>query len=297
MDKLNAMNVFVRIAEAGSLTAAAVSLGKSLPAVVRLLAALEQELNTRLFNRTTRRIALTEEGQFYLERCRKILADIDEAEQVLGNEQSEPAGTITITAPVRFGGMHVAPAINRFLQAHPRMQINLLLLDRVVNMLDEGIDVAVRIAALNDSSLIARQIGEIRRVVVASPHLLDDVGVPVHPGELTALPCVRFTGIPANSQWLFQDANKKLSVKVNGPLQSNHIATSVEACIDGLGFGQFFCYQVMPYVKQNKLQIILQTYELPALPVSLIYQHRQLLSTKIRVFVEAIAREIQDKLQ
>ena len=297
MDKLQAMIVFTRIAEMGSLTAAAESLGKSLPAVVRVLAALEQDLQTRLFNRTTRRIALTEEGRFYLMRCGKILAEIDETEQVLANEQAEPTGTITITAPVRFGGMHVAPAINRFLKNHPRMQVNLLLLDRVVNMLDEGIDVAVRIAPLNDSSLVAKQVGETRQVVVVSPQLLADVGQPSHPSELAELPCVRFTGISASSHWQFQDGNKKLSVKVDGPLMCNHIETSVESCIDGMGFGQFYCYQVMPYVKQDKLKIILQHYEPSALPVNLVYQHRQLLSSKIRIFIDKIASELQERMQ
>ena len=297
MDKLQGMAVFVRIADTGSLTAAADSLGRSLPAVVRILAALEQDLQVRLFNRTTRRIALTEEGRFYLESCRKILAEIDETEQVLTNEQSEPTGSITITAPVRFGGMHVAPAINRFLKTHPRMQVNLLLLDRVVNMLDEGIDVAVRIAPLSDSSLIAKPLGEIRQVAVASPQLLAQRGQPEHPSELAPLPCVRFTGISAGSTWQFQEGNKKLSVKVEGPLLCNHIATAVNACIDGLGFGHFYSYQVMPYVKQNQLKIILQNYEPPAMPVSLVYQHRQLVSSKIRLFVDTLATDLQEKIQ
>jgi len=296
MDKLQAMSVFVKIAENGSLTAAANSLGKSLPAVVRILAALEKALQIRLFNRTTRRIALTEEGHIYLQRCRKILAEIEDTERLLINDETDPSGTITITAPVRYGQMHVAPAVNRFLRQYPRMQVNLILLDRIVNMLDEGIDVAVRIAPLSDSTLIAKPIDEIRQVICASPGLLDKYGKLEHPDALSQLPCVRFTGISAGSAWRFQDASKKISVKVGGSLMCNHIATSIDACVAGLGFGYFYSYQVMPFVKQGKLNIILENFELPPQPVSLVYQHRQLMSSKIRTFVDSLVSDLKKSL-
>lgn len=296
MDKLQAMAVFVQIAESGSLTAAARELDRSLPAVVRTLAALEEEVQVRLLNRTTRRIALTEQGRLYLEHCRKILADIEETERLLGNDQQEPSGMLTLTAPVRFGEMYVAPAVNRFLQQHPRVQVNLLLLDRVVNMLDEGIDLAVRIAPLSDSSLIAKPVADIRRVVCASPEILARHGQPTHPDALAQLPCVRFNGISAGSVWPFQDGAKKLNVKITGSLMCNQIAASVEACVAGLGFGYFYSYQVMPYVKQGKLNIILEEFELPSQPVSLVYQHRQLLSAKIRTAVDWLSADLKAAL-
>ncbi|VAW90621.1 Transcriptional regulator, LysR family [hydrothermal vent metagenome] len=296
MDKLQAMSVFVRIAEQGSLTAAANSLEKSLPAVVRMLAALENNLQIRLFNRTTRKIALTEEGRIYLERCRKILAEIDEAERLLLNDQADPSGTITITAPVRFGQMHVAPAINRLINQYPRIQVNLLLLDRIVNMLDEGIDLAVRIAPLGDSTLIAKSVGEIRQVVCASPDILKQYGMPDHPDALSQLPCVRFTGISAGSIWQFQEGSKKISIQVGGSLLCNHVAASVDACVAGIGFGYFYSYQIMPYVKQGKLKMVLQDFELAPQPVSLVYQHRQLMSSTIRIFVDSLAFHLKDSL-
>lgn len=296
MDKLQAMSVFVRIAEQGSLTAAANSLEKSLPAVVRMLAALENNLQIRLFNRTTRKIALTEEGRIYLERCRKILTEIDEAERLLLNDQADPSGTITITAPVRFGQMHVAPAINRLINQYPRIQVNLLLLDRIVNMLDEGIDLAVRIAPLGDSSLIAKSVGEIRQVVCASPDILKQYGMPDHPDALSQLPCVRFTGISAGSIWQFQERSKKISIQVGGSLLCNHVAASVDACVAGIGFGYFYSYQIMPYVKQGKLKMVLQDFELAPQPVSLVYQHRQLMSSTIRIFVDSLAFHLKDSL-
>jgi DNA-binding transcriptional LysR family regulator len=296
MDKLQAMAVFVQIADSGSLTAAARELDRSLPAVVRILAALEHKLQVRLLNRTTRRIALTEEGRVYLEHCRKILAEIAETESVLSNNQREPSGMLTLTAPVRFGEMYVSPAVIRFLKHFPRMQVNLLLLDRVVNLLDEGIDLAVRIAPLPDSSLIAKPVSEIRQVVCASPEFLATQGNPEHPDVLAQLPCIRFTGISAGSVWHFQNKSKKISVKVRGSLMCNHIAASVDACIAGLGFGYFYSYQVMPYVKQGMLKIILADFELPSQPLSLVYQHRQLMSSKVRTVVDWLADDLKNSL-
>ena len=174
MDKLLAMNTFVHIVEKGSLTAAAEALDKSLPSVVRTLAMLEEALDARLLNRSTRRIALTDEGRRYLERCRQILADIDEAEDELSSHQSEPRGHINVTAPVMFGKMHVAPAITAFLQRYERTQVDLQLLDRPVNLIEEGIDVAIRIGHLSESSMIAKPVGEIRRVLCASPDYLEN---------------------------------------------------------------------------------------------------------------------------
>ena len=246
MDKLQAMSVFVEIAERGSLTAAAAFLGKSLPTVVRTLARLEDRLNVRLFNRTTRRVALTEEGRLYLERCRKILADIDEAELILGRHQAEPTGVITLTAPVRFGEMHVAPAVLRFLERYPKIEVRLLLLDRVVDLLEEGIDVAVRIAQLGDSTLVAKRVGQIRQVVCASPGLLEEVGEPLEPAALPRLPCVRFTGLSSGTIWYLRKGSRRVSVSVHGRLDCNQVSAAVDACVAGLGFGRFLCYQVMP---------------------------------------------------
>ena len=165
MDKFRAMTTFVQIADAGSLTAAAWALGTSLPAVVRSLAAYEADLGVRLFNRTTRRISLTEEGRRHLESCRQLLAAVDDAEAALKNDASEPAGQLTITAPVLFGQMHVAPVVTRFVQRHPQVHCRVMLMDRVVNLLEEGVDVGIRIAHLEDSSLVALPLGEIRRVI------------------------------------------------------------------------------------------------------------------------------------
>lgn len=297
MDKLQAMSVFVKIAENGSLTAAANTLGKSLPAVVRMLAALEENLQVRLFNRTTRRIALTEEGHIYLERCRKILTDVEESELALSQNQVEPHGTITLTAPIRFGEMHVAPSVTRFLEQFPRVQVNLLLLDRVVNLLDEGIDLAVRIAHLDDSSLIAKPVGEIRQVVCASPALLaKSGGAPQRPELLSDLPCVRCTSMTSSPIWHFNENGKRLDVHVNGAFMSNQVKATVDASVAGLGFGMFFNYQVKPWVERGELKTVLSDFEPLPLPLSLVYPHTRLMAMRVRTLVDWLAHDLKESL-
>ena len=205
MDKFRAMGTFVQIADAGSLTAAAWAMGASLPAVVRLLAAYEAELGVRLFNRTTRRISLTEEGRRHLESCRQLLAAVKDAEAELKDDAAEPTGHLTITAPVLFGQMHVAPIVTRFVQQHRQMRCRVMLVDRVVNLLEEGIDVGIRIGHLEDSSLVALPLGDMRRVVVASPAFLREQGRPAHPNDLHAAtacawPTTRPPGAPSATE-------------------------------------------------------------------------------------------------
>ena len=181
MDKLRAMQAFIHIAEEGSLTAAAQVMSSSLPAMVRTLAALEADLGVRLFNRTTRRISLTEEGSRHLRSCKLLLSNLEDAEAALTKEAGEPTGHLTITAPMLFGQMHVAPAVTRFVQHYTQMRCSVMLVDRVVNLLEEGVDVGIRIGLLEDSTLVAQPVGSIRRVVVASPAHLRQHGTPRHP--------------------------------------------------------------------------------------------------------------------
>ena len=190
MDRFKAMQTFVQIAEQGSLTRAAESMGSSVPAVVRSLAALEAHLGVRLFHRTTRRLSLTEEGRHYLPSAREVLLAADAADLALKAEAHEPAGLLTITAPVLFGHMYVAPAITRFMKRYDKVRCSVLLYDRTVNLLEENIDIGIRISPLQDSSLVAQTLGTIRRVVAASPDFLALHGTPRHPRDLAGAPCV-----------------------------------------------------------------------------------------------------------
>jgi DNA-binding transcriptional LysR family regulator len=286
MDKLLAMRSFVAIVDHGSLTAAATALDRSLPTMVRTLAALEESLGTRLLRRTTRRMSLTAEGQGYVERCRRILGDIEEAEASVTRDQLEPRGQVRMTAPVLFGQMHVAPALTEFLRRFDEVQVELVLLDRVVNLVEEGIDLAVRIAHLTDSSMIAVPVGRVRRVVCASPALLHAEGLPGHPRELSERPCVRFRGINPGDSWSFQDAGREIAVKTRGSFTCNQAAAAAQACAEGLGFGMFLSYQVEPLVRSGRLQLVLADFELSSLPVSLVYPEARLVSTRLRVLLD-----------
>ena len=290
MDKFKAMQTFVRIADAGSLTGAARELGSSLPAVVRSLAAYETQLGVRLFHRTTRRISLTEEGRQYLQSAREVLAAADAADRALSLEAAEPAGQLTVTAPVLFGHMYVAPAIVRFLQRYDKMRCSVLLHDRTVNLLEEGIDVGIRISPLEDSSLVAQQLGSIRRVVVASPAYLRQHGTPRHPRELSKANCVRIhPAAPVH----FRENGRSFAVAAKGNLEFNHIAPAVEACAAGLGFGMFFSYQVQPFVAEGRLAIVLEDFELEPRPVSVIYPHARLLPARTRAFIDWMKSEFE----
>lgn len=305
MDKLNAMRAFVEIADQGSLTAAADVLGKAQPTMVRTLARLEESLGVRLLRRTTRRLSLTEEGESYLARCRQILADVEEAERALTVGDTEPRGTLRVTAPVTFGQWHVAPAIVDFLERYPRVRVELLLLDRVINFLEEGIDLAVRIGTLEDSSMIAAKVGTMRRVVVASPGLLAEHH-PERPEDLEGAPAVLFRGMQTTASWQFETARTEAAtgtgaartaedqrrtaggpviVKLRTPLITNQCIPAVEACAAGLGFGRFLAYQVAPWVRRGELEVILEAWEPEPSPVSLLYTDARLMTPRLRVLM------------
>jgi DNA-binding transcriptional LysR family regulator len=296
MNKLHAMGTFACIVDRGSLTAAAEALNTSLPTVVRTLASLEKALGVRLLNRTTRRISLTEEGRYYLERCRRVLADIDEAELGLSAQQKEPSGTLSVTASVMFGRMHLAPLVTAFLSQFPSTRVEMLLLDRVVGLVEEGIDVGIRIGTLSDSSLVAIPVGHVRRVVCASPALLKRVGTPATPRDLAKLDCVAFTGLVPGPIWLFYEQGRPLNVQAKTVLRCNQAYASMDACAAGLGFGVFLSYMVRPLVQEKKLKVVLAEFEPPPLPVSIVYPHARLVSTRIRVFLDWLRKKLPSAL-
>ena len=283
------MTVFVRIVEAGSLTAAAGLLDTSLTSVVRSLATLEEALGTRLLNRTTRRIALTDEGLEYFERCRRVLAEVEEAESALSARQAKPTGKLAITAPVMFGRLHVGPLVADFLAAYPQVHAELMLFDRVVDLLDEGMDVAIRIGHLRDSSLVAVALGTTRRVICASPDYLRRAGTPQRPEDLARHRCVRFLGVTPGAEWEFVDgAGTRLTTRVpiKSVLTTNQIDIALDACVKGLGCGVFLDYQVQEALAGGALQRVLQAFEPAPIPVHVVYPHSRLLSTRVRSFVD-----------
>ena len=284
MDKLEAMTTFVRIVERGSLTRAAEALGTSLPSVVRTLAALEREVGVRLLNRTTRRIHLTDEGAAYLEQCRAILAAVRDADASLAARQLEPQGRLAVTAPVLFGRQHVVPVVNAFLDRHPAVNAEMLLLDRQVGLVEEGLDAGVRIGELADSSLVAIPVGELRRVLCASPQYLKRHGTPKVPEDLRGHACVRFSGLAQD--WRFKVGRRTVSVTVAARFATNQVDAAIAACEHGLGPGMFLSYQVAEAVAQRRLRYVLREFEREPVPINVIYQNARLRSSTVRAFVD-----------
>jgi DNA-binding transcriptional LysR family regulator len=289
MDKLRSMEIFVRIVDRGSLTAAADALGMSLPSVVRALAALERAVGVRLMNRTTRRSSLSDEGREYYECCKRVLADVEEADAALSARRVAPRGRLRITAPVMYGRLHVAPVVNAFLARYPAVEVELLLFDRVVDLVEEGIDAAIRIGYLPESTLVARRIGETRRVVCASPAYLKRAGLPKSPADLDGARCVVFSGLASGNEWQFA-GKPPARVTVNPLLRTNQFDVAIEACLAGLGCGQFLCYQVDALIKAKRLKRVLSEFEPPPLPISIVYPHARLLSSNVRVFIDLFGK-------
>ena len=286
MNKLAAMATFVRIVERGSLTAAAAALDTSLPSVVRTLAGLERDLGVRLLNRTTRRIHLTDEGAQYLERCRAILSAVHEAEAAFTRGKAEPQGRLVVTASVLFGRRYIAPLVSTFLRRHPKVSAELLFVDRVVNLVEEGVDVAVRIGRLRDSSVVAVPVGEVRRVVCATPEYLRRSGTPRTPQEVREHACIRHTGLAPRADWQFRIGRRTVSVALNAVISCNDIDSSLEACIGGHGLGQFLSYQTAPYRNEKRVRYILEEFETEPLPVQVVYPQSRLVTGKVRAFVD-----------
>lgn len=296
VDKLRAITTFVRIVERGSLTAAAAAQDMSSPAVVRQLAGLERALDVRLLNRTTRRMALTDEGRDYYERCKRILAELEEADAAAGNRRGRVRGELRVTAPVLFGRMHVAPLAADFARRYPDLAIDLLLVDRVVSLLDEGLDVGVRIGALADSSLVARPLGEVRRVICASPRYLARAGTPRSPGELREHACLRFAGLGSTREWTFGAGARRMAVPVRGPLSANHADVLIEACVDGLGIGNFLSYQVAPLVASGRLVLLLEEHGPAPVSVSIVYPHARLLPARSQRFIDWLRERVPQRI-
>lgn len=296
MDKLKGIQTFIAIAECGSLTAASHKLDVSLPTVVRMLADLERNLGVTLFNRTTRRVNLTDEGRRYFETCRNVLSDLREAELALSANRSQPQGHLKVTSSVMFGRLHITSLLSAFLKRYPDVSAELVLLDRVVDLVEEGIDVGVRIGPLPDSSLHGVNVGMVRRVVCASPAYLKQRKVPKHPSDLIKHSTVHFSGLGIAREMQFAEGTKHHGVAINPSWASNSVDAALGAVVDGVGVGQFLSYMVEPLIKQGSLRLLLQKFEPPPVPVTMVYPHSRLLSTKVRRFLDESAPLLRHSL-
>ncbi|MBK3774221.1 LysR family transcriptional regulator [Azospirillum brasilense] len=289
MDRLDDMMAFIKVVDTKSFTTAAERLNLSKSVVSRRIAELENRLGARLLNRTTRKLSLTEVGQAYYERCTRIIADLEEAEQAVADLHAAPRGRLKVNAPVSFGLLHLAKAVAEFLERYPSIEIEMDLNDRYVDLIDEGYDLAVRIGRLRDSSLIAKRLAPNRQVVCASPAYLEKHGKPQTPDELTNHNCLIYTNIPTAEQWQFRVNDAMRSVRVSGSLRTNNGDLLRESAIAGVGIivlPTFLCGEAL---SKGQLQCLLLDYYMAESNVFAVYPQNRHLSPKVRVFVDFLA--------
>lgn len=286
MDRFQELNVFVSVSEFGGFAAAARALSMSPPAVTRSVAALEERIGTRLFVRTTRSVRLTESGQRLLDDAKRILADLEEAEEAAVGSHAAPRGELHITAPVLFGRKYVTPILGDFLDAYPLVTARTLFVDRVVNLMDEGLDVAIRIGDLPDSSLTAIRAGSVRRVVFAAPAYLKAHGRPAHPADLERHRLIQSVSIGASGHMQFQTDGKPLSQRISPRLRMNTNDAVIELVRRGWGVSQLLSYQIADLVEAGELEVVLKDHELPPWPVHVVHQEGRLVSARVRAFVD-----------
>lgn len=293
MDKLDSMVVLLAVVEAGSLSAAARQLAMPLATVSRKVAALEAHLKTRLLHRTTRHLALTEAGSAYVAACRRILDEIGEAERTATGEYATPKGELTVTAPMMFGRLHIVPVVAEFLAQYQEIEINLVLTDRVMHLMDEHVDVAVRIGELPDSGLMATGVGKVRRVVCASPAYLARHGAPLTPAGLAAHDCISFEVMESRRAWVFGAARSAQAVPVHSRLAVNTVDAAIAAATLGVGLVRVMSYQVMDALRNDTLRIVLEPFETRPLPVSLVHKGQAPLPLKLRAFLDFVTPRLR----
>jgi DNA-binding transcriptional LysR family regulator len=293
MDKLREMEVFVAIVDRGSFTGAAEKLGMSTPAVSRALNSLEARLGTQLLARTTRTMRPTDAGVGYLDACRKVLDAITDAEADVAADHLNPVGTLTISAPVLFGQRFVAPLVNAFALRYPEIVINAVYADRTTRLLDEGVDIAVRIGHLGDASIFAIPLGFVRRQTYAAPAYLATHGEPVHPRDLSNHRCVSFTGVSHPLEWVFNEHGARLPVRLQPRMIVDLAPAAIQAALDCVGITQLLSYQAAPEVLAGRLRPVLTAFEPESTPVNLLHVERRGSSGKIRAFVEFVTATLR----
>lgn len=286
MNQLESMSILVAVVDAGSLSAASRQLGLPLATVSRKIGALETHLHTRLLHRTTRQLSLTEAGMSYVAACRRILEEVGEAERTAMGEYVQPRGELVITAPVVFGRLHLVPIVAEFLAQYPEIGINLILTDRVVHLMEEQVDAALRIGDLPDSNLMAVGVGSVRRVVCGSPAYLKAHGTPVSPGDLIGHECISFEVLESKRAWVFGSGKGQVAVPVPSRLTVNTAEAAIDAAMLGVGLVRVLSYQVAAALRSASLRVILDTFESEPLPIHLVHKGQAPLPLKLRAFLD-----------
>lgn len=292
MDRFQEMQIFMTVAEEEGFAAAARRLNISPPSVTRAIAAMEERIGTQLLSRTTRSLHLTEAGQRYLDDCRRILGEVNEAEEAAAGSYSIPCGHLTVTAPVLFGELYIAPLLAEYLDQFPSVHLNALLVDRVTSMVDEGIDVAIRIGHLHENNQHGIKVGEVRQVICGAPKYFEEFGRPHHPGELGSAKIVMSSASHLLSDWQFENEGNALSFRFDPRLvvTANQAAINI-ACL-GWGVTRVLSYQVASQVAAGELEVVLQDFEPPALPIQVVYLKSNRVPAKVRTFVDFLTERL-----
>lgn len=296
MDRFHEIEVFVAVADTGGFASAGRRLHLSPAAITRAIAALEERLGARLLNRTTRSLSLTEAGAGFLEGARRILAEWDGAARAAGGLSGDPTGHLTLTASVTFGRTMLGPVVGSFLSAYPGVTASMLLVDRVVDLVDEGVDLAVRIGNLPDSGLSARKVGMVRRLLVASPEYLARCGRPILPADLRDHAIIAFTGLMADRQWRFERDGRTGTVELRPRMEVNDAFVALAAAERGEGITPTLCYLVNEAVREGRLVPVLFGHTPAAVPVSLVHAQGRRTAPKLRAFIDHAAPLLQERL-
>jgi DNA-binding transcriptional LysR family regulator len=287
------MSVFLAVADEGGFAAAGRRLGLSAPSVTRMVSELEEALGARLFHRTTRTVRLTPAGIRYLEDCRRILADVEEADRQAGGLHEAPKGRVSVTGSALFGRLVVTPLIFEAMDRFPEISISTFFVDRIVHMVDEGFDVAVRIAHLPDSSLAAAKVGTVRRVLCASPDYLAQRGEPDTPAALADHSCVEFSAMMASGLWDFEKDGRSLAHRPDARLRVNTADAAIAAVLDGRGITRVLSYMIADHVRAGALKVILDDFEVPPVPVHVVHKEAGQASGRVRAVVDHLVERLR----
>lgn len=293
IDQIHLMHVFVTVGEESGFASAARKLDVSPAAVTRAIVALEEQLGVRLLLRTTRNVRMTDAGRQYFDSARAILASIAEANEAVSGTNSQPQGTLSITAPILFGRLMVLPCIVDYMRGHPLVEVSAQFLDRVVNVAEEGIDVAIRIGHLPDSALRATRVGQVRRVLCAAPGYLELAGLPLHPSDLLEHTVVSSSAVSPRVEWRFGSDADPFTVRMKPRLTVTSNDAALSAAIAGVGITRLFSYQVAEAVQAGQLRLLLEEFEEPPWPVHVVHREGKYGSLKIRRFIDSIVAHLR----
>lgn len=293
MDRFHLINTFVAVVDTNGFADAARKLNMSPPAVTRAINELEAHLGLRLLTRTTRTVRVTDAGQRYVQDCRRILAEMAEADESVSGMHAAPRGRLTITAPVLFGGLYVTPIVTDYLMRYPQVNASCMFLDRVVNLLDEGVDVAVRIGELPDSSMQATRVGQVRRVICAAPEYLAQHGIPQTPDDLQQHTIVSANSVTPNPEWRLMDKGEPVTVRLQARMITSTNDSAVMAAIGGFGLTRLLSYQVAEHLRAGRLKTVLPDFEPAPLPVHVVHREGRQAPQRVRAFLDLATERLR----